>query len=322
MTTELQKSFSLLRVYLNERILAQPQLIDSMLIALLINGHLLVEGLPGLAKTKAVKTLAACLDVATHRIQFTPDLEPRDITGADIFRPESNSYVFYKGPLFRNLVLADEINRAPAKVQSALLEAMGERQVTIGNETYRLPDIFLVMATQNAMDQDGTYVLPAAQLDRFSLFVRLHYPALGTERAILDLVRNEEKNQLAPFSKKLRGSHILAARQEVLDVVMPPDLQDYIIRLVLATREPQQYGADLDGLIRYGASPRGTIALDACVRAKAWLEGRGIVTLQDIRSLVVETLHHRIALTPEAVAQKVSIDKVLETLTARVPVQV
>lgn len=322
MTTELQKSFGLLRAYLNERILAQPKLIDGMLIALLINGHLLVEGLPGLAKTKAVKTLAACLDVATHRIQFTPDLEPKDITGSDIFRPESNSYTFYKGPLFRNLVLADEINRAPAKVQSALLEAMGERQVTIGNDTYQLPDIFLVMATQNAMDQDGTYVLPAAQLDRFSLFIRLRYPSLSTERAILNLVQNEEKKQQPPFAKKLRASHILTARQEVLDVMMPPELQDYLVRFVLATREPQQYGPDLEGLVRYGASPRGTIALDLCVRAKAWLEGRNIVTVQDIQSLMVEALHHRISLTSEAASQKISVDKILEMLMARVPVQV
>ncbi len=318
-TTELsaqQKQFQLLRQQLNQRIIGQPALIDRLLIALLADGHLLVEGAPGLAKTTAIKELAACIEGDFHRIQFTPDLLPADITGTEIYRPQDGSFTFQQGPIFHNLVLADEINRAPAKVQSALLEAMAERQVSVGRNTFALPQLFLVMATQNPIEQEGTYPLPEAQLDRFLLYVRIDYPDAKSEKQILQLVRNEAKqtNTAAQPPVKIAQQTIFDARDAVLDLHLTPALEEYIVQLVIATRNPAPYSEQMANWLRFGASPRATIGLDRAARAHAWLNGRDYVAPEDIHAVAPDILRHRILLTFEAEAEGVSTDQFISEL--------
>lgn len=311
--------FESLKTYMNSRIIGQHVLVDRLLMTLLCDGHLLVEGAPGLAKTKAIKTLSDCIEARAHRIQFTPDLLPADITGSDVYRPQTNSFFFQKGPIFNNLVLADEINRAPAKVQSALLEAMGERQVTIGNTTYQLPELFMVMATQNPIEHEGTYNLPEAQLDRFLMYVKINHPDIDSERKILKLIQAEEKKELPLGIPKIKQSVIFEAKREVLDTFMSNELQEYIVQFIIATRTPKPYGANLDKIIKYGASPRGTIALDIAARAHAWLAGREFVMPEDIHSVLKDVLRHRLILTFEAKAQNITSDEVLDVLINKVP---
>ncbi len=317
--TTIKEDFHALQQYINGQIIGQEALVQKLLLTLLSNGHLLVEGLPGLAKTKAVKVLSGALDAGFQRIQFTPDLLPSDITGNDVYRPEVNSFSFQKGPIFNNLILADEINRAPAKVQSALLEAMGERQVTVGNETYMLPDLFMVMATQNPIEQEGTYNLPEAQLDRFLMYVKIDYPDIAAERKILHLIQGEEKKEPAPRFDKITPDKIFQARQEVLDTYMAPELEEYLVQFIMATRHPEAYGEDMARLLQFGASPRGTIALDIVSRAAAWLAGRDHVVPRDIQSAVLDVLRHRIILSFEAKSARMTPDDVLKKLLERVP---
>ena len=308
-----------LKNWLSHQIIGQERLLDRLLIALLADGHLLVEGAPGLAKTKAIKDLSRAIEGDFHRIEFTPDLLPSDITGTEVFRPEDGSFRFQQGPIFHNLVLADEINRAPAKVQSALLEAMGERQVSVGRESFALPPLFLVMATQNPIEQEGTYPLPEAQLDRFLMHVTISYPAIDAERQILQLVRNEAQNKISAPPKEVSQANLFAARQEVLAMHMAPEVEEYIIQLIMATRQPKLYGDDVGGWLEYGASPRGTISLDRCARAHAWLQGRDFVSPDDVQEVLYDVLRHRILLSFEAEASGITPDKVLETIRERVP---
>jgi len=323
-----QKRFVQLKASLAEQIIGQEGLLDRLLIALLADGHLLVEGAPGLAKTRAIRQLGRHLQGSFHRIQFTPDLLPADLTGTDIFRPRDGSFTFQPGPLFHNLILADEINRAPAKVQSALLEAMAERQITVGQQTYPLADPFLVMATQNPIEQEGTYPLPEAQLDRFLLHVYVDYPDPDTERRILALARTEATADLAsggagiqdPGMHPLSVTELQQARRQVLELHLADNLEEYLLQLVLATRNPQPYGEDLAGAIQYGASPRASIALDRCARARAWLQGRDYVCPEDIQQLVFDVLRHRVLLSYEAEAAGMTVDRLVGELVARVPV--
>ncbi len=315
--------FNQLATALSRQVLGQPQLIERLLIALLADGHLLVEGAPGLAKTRAIQKLGEQLQGSFHRVQFTPDLLPADLTGTDIFRPQDGSFVFQRGPLFHNLILADEINRAPAKVQSALLEAMAERQITIGQTSYPLADPFLVMATQNPIEQEGTYPLPEAQLDRFLLHINIDYPQVEVERQILQLARGEARagHQAQPQpGLQLSTAQLQAARIEVLDLYLSENLEEYLLQLVLATRQPRPYGEDLVAWIQYGASPRASIALDRCARARAWLAGRDYVSPEDIQALAFDVLRHRVLLTYEAEAEGISVDRLVSELIARVPV--
>ena len=308
-----------LKDWLSRQIIGQERLIDRLLIAMLADGHLLVEGAPGLAKTKAIKDLSRAVEGDFHRIQFTPDLLPSDITGTEVFRPEDGSFRFQQGPIFHNLVLADEINRAPAKVQSALLEAMGEHQVSVGRESFALPPLFLVMATQNPIEQEGTYPLPEAQLDRFLMHVTIGYPTIDAEREILNLVRNEAKNQAPEVPKQIAQDELFACRQDILSMHMAPEVEEYIIQLIMATRQPELYGEDLNSWLEYGASPRGTISLDRCARAHAWIQGRDFVSPDDVQEILFDVLRHRILLTFEAEASGITPDKVLETVRERVP---
>lgn len=308
-----------LKNWLSHQIIGQERLIDRLLIALLADGHLLVEGAPGLAKTKAIKDLSRAIEGDFHRIQFTPDLLPSDITGTEVYRPEDGSFRFQQGPIFHNLVLADEINRAPAKVQSALLEAMGEHQVSVGRESFQLPPLFLVMATQNPIEQEGTYPLPEAQLDRFLMHVTIHYPQIEAEREILHLVRNEAANHVAEAPQEVSQESLFAARLEILNMHMAPEVEEYIIQLIMATRKPENYGEDLASWLEYGASPRGTISLDRCARAHAWIQGRDFVSPDDVQEVLFDCLRHRILLSFEAEASGITPDKVLETIRERVP---
>jgi len=308
-----------LKHWLSEHIIGQEKLIDRLLIALLADGHLLVEGAPGLAKTKAIKNLSEAIQGDFHRIQFTPDLLPSDITGTEIYRPEDGSFRFQQGPIFHNLVLADEINRAPAKVQSALLEAMAEHQVSVGRQTFPLPQLFLVMATQNPIEQEGTYPLPEAQLDRFLMHVTVSYPSLDSERKILHLVRNEARHLVGPPPAVVSQEVLFAARQEVLNIHMAEAVEEYILQLVMATRNPAAYSKDLATWIDYGASPRGTIALDLCARAHAWLKGKEFVSPEDVHEVFHDVLRHRVLLSFEAEAAGVTPDKVLTTILELVP---
>lgn len=318
-----QQQIFQLSEHLNSRILGQKSLVSRLLIALLADGHLLVEGAPGLAKTRAVKELSEGVEGHFHRIQFTPDLLPGDLTGTDVYHPEDGSFVFQPGPIFHNMVLADEINRAPAKVQSALLEAMAERQVTIGGKTYPLPELFLVMATQNPIEQEGTYPLPEAQLDRFLMYVKITYPDAAVEHNILKLVRQEAlaaiafdqnisktSEKVTPLSQKM----LFDARKQVLNVHMSEGLENYLVHLVVATRNPNAYSEQLGRWLRYGASSRATIALDRCSKAHAWLAGRDYVTPQDIHVIAHDVLRHRILLTFEAEAEGISSDDFLDEL--------
>ena len=317
-----QEQLKNLEQHLGRQIIGQKRLINRLLIALLADGHLLVEGAPGLAKTRAIKVLGDGIAGDFHRIQFTPDLLPADLTGTEIFRPQDGSFVFQRGPLFHNLILADEINRAPAKVQSALLEAMAERQITIGSVTYSLPPLFLVMATQNPIEQEGTYPLPEAQLDRFLMHVRIDYPAVDEERAILQLARGEAR-QNAPSvlpESQMDQQALFAARDQVLEMHMAESLEAYLLQIVLATRTPEIYSDTLASWIEYGASPRATIALDRCARAHAWLAGRDFVTPEDIQSLACDVLRHRVLLSYEAEAEGVTPDQFVEEILALVAV--
>ena len=318
--TQIRDNFTALQSYMNTQIIGQEDLVQKLLLTLLCGGHMLVEGLPGLAKTKAIQVLSRCLDAGSQRIQFTPDLLPSDITGSDVYRPEMNCFAFKKGPIFNNLILADEINRAPAKVQSALLEAMGESQVTVGNETYLLPDLFMVMATQNPIEQEGTYNLPEAQLDRFLMYVKINYPSVDAERKILKLIQKEEKKEAAEPFDKIKQEQIFQARREVLDIYMAPELEEYLVQFIMATRKPEAYGAEFANLLKYGASPRGTIALDIVARASAWLGGQDYVEPKDIQSAILDVLRHRVILTFEAKSARLTTDDVLKKLMARVPI--
>jgi len=313
-----------LKTTISEKIIGQEILVERMLIALLADGHILVEGAPGLAKTRAINALSKGIQADFHRVQFTPDLLPADLTGTEIYRPEKGSFEFQKGPLFHNLVLADEINRSPAKVQAALLEAMAERQITVGGETYPLPPLFLVMATQNPIEQEGTYPLPEAQLDRFLLHVKIDYPSAEDEKKILHLSRNEAKQQAGiekPVSiQTITQESLFAARQEVLDVYMADALEDYLLQIILATRNPEAYGEDLAGWLQYGASPRASIGLDRCARAKAWLSGKDFVSPEDIQDVAFDILRHRIILSYEAEAEGITTDYFIQQLIARIAV--
>lgn len=318
-----QASFQQLKEYAQSQIIGQPKLINRLMIALLADGHLLVEGAPGLAKTRAIKVLGDCIEGDFHRVQFTPDLLPADLTGTDIYRPQDGSFKFQQGPLFHNLILADEINRAPAKVQSALLEAMAERQITVGSKTYTLPPLFLVMATQNPIEQEGTYPLPEAQLDRFLMHVTIDYPGAEAEKEILHLNRNEARqNYVEPSTEGIVISQadLFAARDEVLGVHMAENLETYLLELVLATRKPGAYGKDLENWLEYGASPRASIALDRCARSFAWLDNRDYVTPDDIQAIAFDVLRHRIILSYEAEAEGITTDRFINELIHRVAV--
>lgn len=321
MMPEESGTFQSLSRALGTRVVGQDRLIERLLIALLADGHLLVEGAPGLAKTRAVKSLASLIDADFQRIQFTPDLLPSDITGADIYRPELGSFEFQPGPVFNNLILADEINRSPAKVQSALLEAMGERQVSAGLNTISLPELFMVMATQNPIEQEGTYPLPEAQLDRFLLQVNVSYPDALAENAILELARTEasgEQNTVQP--PVLRPDEILGARKHIMKLHMSPPVQEYLVQLIMATRNPRFYSDSLAKNIDFGASPRATISLDRCARARAWLHGRDYVSPDDVQAMAHDCLRHRLILSLEAQAQAKNADTVIDNLLDNVPV--
>ncbi len=327
MNQELQKSqvseaktlFSELEQYLSSRIIGQKALVHKILVALLADGHLLVEGAPGLAKTRAIKELSTVIQGDFQRIQFTPDLLPADLTGTEIYRPQDSSFSFQKGPLFHNLVLADEINRAPAKVQSALLEAMAERQISVGNNSFELPPLFLVMATQNPIEQEGTYPLPEAQLDRFLMHIEVGYPDNEAEAAILALNRREALKQSKPDINELSQEQLFKAREEVISIYMAKEVEEYLVQLVLATREPQKYDGNLANYIEFGASPRATIALDRCARANAWLDGRDYVTPGDVQSVLFDTLRHRIILSYQAEAEGINSNHIIEQLIQLVP---
>ena len=316
----LQQTFLNLQNQLETRIIGQKTLVNRLLMALLADGHLLVEGAPGLAKTTAIKTLAEHIEGDFHRIQFTPDLLPSDVTGSEIYRAETGLFEFQRGPVFHNLVLADEINRAPAKVQSALLEAMGERQVSVGMNTFALEPLFLVMATQNPIEQEGTYPLPEAQLDRFLMHVLIDYPDAGAERQILHLARRDFRQPAAAVTQRVSAREVFAARQQVADVHMAEAVEDYLLALVLATRKPAQLSAELARWASFGASPRGTIALDRCSRALAWLDGRDYVTPDDIRNVAFDVLRHRVLLNFDAQAEGISTDDFLRRLLECLPV--
>ena len=316
-----QEAFQELRHYLSERIIGQQHLVERLLIALLADGHLLVEGAPGLAKTKAIKELSRKIEGNFQRIQFTPDLLPADITGTDIYRPEDGSFRFQQGPIFHNLILADEINRAPAKVQSALLEAMAERQVSIGSRTISLEPLFLVMATQNPIEQEGTYPLPEAQLDRFLMHVKIGYPNAEAERQILRLNRQEpHQTSAVEPTQQVRQSDIFSARAAVMDLYMAEPVEEYIVQLIMATREPGRYDQRLATWIQYGSSPRGTIALDRCARAHAWLQGQDFVSPDNVQAVLHDVLRHRLLLSFEAEADGIAPDQVIDELLKLVPV--
>ena len=307
--------------YISDHIIGQETLVNRMLIALLADGHLLVEGAPGLAKTRAIKVLADGIEGDFHRIQFTPDLLPADLTGTEIYRQQEGSFQFQKGPLFHNLVLADEVNRAPAKVQSALLEAMGERQITVGRKTYHLPDLYMVMATQNPIEQEGTYALPEAQLDRFLMHVSIDYPDDSDELKILHLARDEAKMSVdKPPPKPVSQDVIMSARNEILSIYMTEKIEEYVLQIVLATRKASVYGKDLAQWVQYGASPRATITLDRCARAHAWLSGRDYVGPEDIQAIVHDVLRHRLVLNYMAEAEGITADTVVTELISRIAV--
>ncbi|KZZ45501.1 MAG: MoxR family ATPase [Saccharospirillaceae bacterium] len=315
-----QQGFAQLKQSLQQQIIGQPHLVERLLISLLADGHLLVEGAPGLAKTKAINALADRIEGDFKRVQFTPDLLPGDITGTEIYRPQQQSFDFQAGPIFHNLILADEINRAPAKVQSALLEAMAERQVTVGGVTRQLPELFLVMATQNPIEQEGTYPLPEAQLDRFLMHVVIDYPDADAEQQILRLARGEAMHQSNTDTPVLTQSDIFGARQQALALHMSDAVEQYIVQLVMATRRPQAYGDDLASWIEFGASPRGTIALDRCARAHAWIRGRDYVSPDDVQAVIHDVMRHRLLLSFEAEASGMTANKVINELIQRVAV--
>jgi MoxR-like ATPase len=316
-----REAFRTLQDYLRSQILGQETLIERLLVALLADGHLLVEGPPGLAKTRAVRALAQGLDGDFQRVQFTPDMLPADLTGSEIYRPEEGVFRYQRGPLFHNLILADEINRAPAKVQSALLEAMAERQISVGGSSYALPRLFLVMATQNPIEQEGTYPLPEAQLDRFMLHTRVDYPDRATTLRIMDLARREarEARELPPLARRLAQDAVLAARGEVLAVTLAEPVAEYIAALVDATRRPEPYSAKLGEWLRWGASPRAAIAMERGARALAWLDGRDFVSPDDVQAIAADVLRHRLLLDYTAQARGVTAQGCVEELLRQVP---
>ena len=309
------EQFQQLEAHASSLIIGQSHLINRMLIALLCDGHLLVEGAPGLAKTRAIKVLAESIEGDFHRLQFTPDLLPADLTGTDIYRPQEGTFEFRKGPLFHNLILADEINRAPAKVQSALLEAMEERQITVGDRSYPLEDLFMVMATQNPIEQEGTYPLPEAQLDRFLLHVEVGYPTIEDERRILVLNRDEaksgERDAFQP-PELLSLASIMRARQDILGLHLADELEEYIVNIVVATRDPGRVDESLEGQVMYGASPRASMGIDRAARAHAWLCGRDYVGPEDIQAVAKDVLRHRLVLSFEAEADGVNENTIIE----------
>jgi MoxR-like ATPase len=318
---EVQRTSAYLRPLFTEIskvIVGQAYLIERLVIGLLANGHVLLEGVPGLAKTLSVKTLAACLDVKFSRLQFTPDMLPADVIGTQIYNPQSGGFTTRKGPIFANLVLADEINRAPAKVQSALLEAMQEKQVTIGEQSYKLDEPFLVLATQNPIEQEGTYPLPEAQVDRFMLKLKIGYPSRDEERAILDLMART--NNFPTASNVVNAKQILQARQLINDIYVDDKVKDYIVDLVCATRDPAKYKIQLQGLIQLGASPRATISLTLAAKAYAFLKGRGYVTPQDVKSIGMDVLRHRVAITYEAEAEEKTSETIVQKIFDELPV--
>ena len=309
-----KEEFQKLEAHASNLIIGQAHLINRMLIALLCDGHLLVEGAPGLAKTRAIKVLAESIEGNFHRLQFTPDLLPADLTGTDIYRPQDGTFEFREGPLFHNLILADEINRAPAKVQSALLEAMEERQITVGESSYKLPDLFMVMATQNPIEQEGTYPLPEAQLDRFLLHARVGYPSVEDERKILILNREEAKSgQRDAFAppELMPETAVMEARQQILGLHLSEELEKYIVNVVVATRNPGAVKKELEGQVMYGASPRACMGIDRCARAYAWLQGRDYVGPEDIQEVAADVLRHRLVLSFEAEADGVEPDSII-----------
>lgn len=316
----LRPDFVALENYLSQQILGQQSLVQRLLISLLADGHLLVEGAPGLAKTTAVKALASGLEADFHRLQFTPDLLPGDLIGTDVFRPDEGEFRFTPGPLFHNILLADEINRAPAKVQSALLEAMAERQITVGQTTHVLPDPFLVMATQNPIEQEGTYPLPEAQMDRFLMKVNVDFPDAATEKAILQLDRASNRRTKTAPPTLLSSAQIHAAREEIAELHLSEAVEDYLVELVMSTREPARHGVDLGQWIAHGGSPRATIALERCARAHAWLAGRDHVAPDDVQAIAADVLRHRLILKYEAEAEGMDSDAVISQLLEQVPV--
>ena len=325
--TSIRESIFRLRDFVTERIIGQDHLVERLLVALLADGHLLVEGAPGLAKTRAIKVLGEGIEGDFHRVQFTPDLLPADLTGTEIYRPQEGTFTFQQGPLFHNLVLADEVNRAPAKVQSALLEAMAERQITIGRVSYPLPGLFMVMATQNPLEQEGTYPLPEAQLDRFLLHINIGYPDHAAEKRILHLARQEAAaeeasgNQAtATPSPVLDQAGIFAARRAILEMYMSEDVEDYLMEIVFATRDPEVYSPDLASWLAYGGSPRATLALDRAARAHAWLRGEDFVAPSDLQDVAHDVLRHRIILKYEAAADGITPDRFIDELLGRIPV--
>jgi MoxR-like ATPase len=299
-------------------IVGQEYLIDRLIISMLSNGHVLLEGVPGLAKTLTINTLASAIDTSFQRIQFTPDLLPADLIGTLIYNQKDGDFIIKKGPVFANVILADEINRAPAKVQSALLEAMQERQVTIGDETFKLPKPFLVMATENPIEQEGTYPLPEAQVDRFMLKIKVGYPSIEEERRILDrMAHNKTEIQI---NAVIHPDDILKARDTVDDIYLDEKIKDYILSIIFATREPEKYNLKIRDYIRYGASPRATIALTMGARAHAFLEGRGYVTPQDVKSIALDVLRHRVAVSYEAEAEELTSEELIGKILSEIPV--
>ena len=300
------------KAWLRERVIGQEKLIDRLIISLITGGHLLVEGAPGLAKTRAIKELSTLIQGDFHRIQFTPDLLPSDVTGTEVYRPEDGSFVFQKGPIFNNLVLADEINRAPAKVQSALLEAMQEKQVTIGDESFKLKEPFLVMATQNPVEQEGTYPLPEAQVDRFMLKAVIDYPKMEDEQQI---VRDNLRGNTDKIKSVVSVKQILSAQNSVRDVYMDEKIEKYILDIIFATRYPEKYNlSDIAPLISFGASPRGSINLANAAKCYAFIKRRGYVIPEDVRLVVLDVLRHRIGITYEAEAEEVSSEDLINKI--------
>ena len=312
-----------LQQYMQQQILGQQDLVKKLIITLLADGHVLVEGAPGLAKTKAIKTLSKCIEADYNRIQFTPDLLPSDITGSEIYVSATGKFEFRKGPVFANLLLADEINRAPAKVQSALLEAMAERQVSVGGKQYKLPELFMVMATQNPIEHEGTYNLPEAQLDRFLMYVKINQPDADTEHKILHLVRGEDMAKVENTQQAkvctISIEDVLNARKEAYNIHVSEPAEEYLVQLIMATRNPEKYDESLKNAIAYGASPRATISLDKCAKIHAWLSGRDFVTPEDIHAVMYDVLRHRLILSFEAQASGLTSDDVIAKLIKSVP---
>lgn len=321
--SETREKIISLKQYMQQQILGQQDLVKKLIITMLADGHVLVEGAPGLAKTKAIKTLSKCIEADYNRIQFTPDLLPSDITGSEIYVSAIGKFEFRKGPVFANLLLADEINRAPAKVQSALLEAMAERQVSVGGKQYKLPELFMVMATQNPIEHEGTYNLPEAQLDRFLMYVKIGQPDVSTEHKILHLVRGEDMAKVENTQQEqvctIGVEDVLNARKEAYNIHVSEPVEEYLVQLIMATRNPEKYDESLKNAIAYGASPRATISLDKCAKIHAWLSGRDFVTPEDIHALVYDVLRHRLILSFEAQASGLTSDDVIAKLIKSVP---